>query len=142
MSDSEAYQDAFNLLCGDKIGEGIHRTVYECRIRPDLVVKVENADFRYFANILEHKFWSDHQYYDKVARWLAPCETLSPDGRVSLQKRADPLRSTDTLPEKVPGFLTDLKRENFGWLGGRLVCLDYAMFVMSPNVRLKKAHWD
>ena len=37
------YEDAFNLLCGKLLGEGIHRKVFECRLRDDLVVKVEPA---------------------------------------------------------------------------------------------------
>ena len=54
------YEDAFNMLCGDLLGEGIHRKVFECKIRPDLVVKVESdTTSRYFANVLEMKFWCD-----------------------------------------------------------------------------------
>lgn len=141
MSDNATFEDAFNLLCGDKIGEGIHRTVYRCRIRDDLVVKVENGDCRYFANVMEDKFHADHSHYDKVMRWLAPCEYLSPDGRILLQRRTQPLRDNDKLPDKIPAFLTDIKRENFGWLGGKMVCHDYAMTIPNPSVRLRKAHW-
>jgi hypothetical protein len=138
---AEAFQDAFNLLCGKKIGEGIHRNVFECRVRPDLVVKVETDEWRYFANVLEMKFWSDHQHYAKVADWLAPCEFMSPDGRVLLQKRVLPLRDGDALPPKLPSFLSDVKRDNFGLLEGRIVCMDYAMTIPSPSVRPKKVDW-
>lgn len=141
MTDTVTFEEAFNLLCGDKIGEGIHRTVYRCRIRNDLVVKVENGDYRYFANVMEQKFWNDHQDYDKVARWLAPCEYLSPDGRILLQKRAEPLRDKDMKPDKLPAFLTDVKPDNFGWLNDRIVCVDYAMTIPAPSVRLRKADW-
>lgn len=141
MTDAKSFEDAFNLLCGEKIGEGIHRTVFECRLRPDLVVKVETSgEWRYFANVQEMKFWSEHQYYDKVARWLAPCDFLSPDGRILLQRRCDTLRDVD-LPEKLPAFLTDVKRSNFGVLDGRIVCVDYAMTIPSPSLRLKAADW-
>lgn len=143
MSDQEAtFEDAFNLLCGDKIGEGIHRTVYKCRIRPDLVVKVENQDYRFFANVMEDKFWADSSHCNDIARWLAPCEFLSPDARLMLQKRTEPIRDKDRLPEKIPTFLTDVKRENFGWLNGKLVCHDYAFVISSPSLRLKKADWS
>lgn len=139
-----AFEDAFNLLCGDKIGSGVHRNVFACRLRPELVVKVEidGGQWRYFANAQEMKFWSDQQHYPKVADWLAPCDYMSPDGRILLQRRADPIRSTDTLPENIPSFLNDIKRENFGFLNGRLVCVDYAMHVDNPNLRLKKITWD
>lgn len=65
------YEDAFNLLCGKLVGEGIHRKVFECRLRDDLVVKVEpEENWRYFANVLEMRFWNDHEHYKKVADWL------------------------------------------------------------------------
>lgn len=138
-----AYEDAFNLLCGDKIGEGIHRNVFACRLRPELVVKVEcSGDWRYFANVHEMKFWSDHQHRETVAKWLAPCEYLSPDGRVLLQRRVDPIRDADTLPDKLPSFLTDVKRDNFGLLDGKIVCFDYAMTIPTPSLRPKKVEWS
>ena len=130
------FQDAFNLLCGQKLGEGIHREVFECSLRSDLVVKVETSDLRYFANVLEMKFWNDHEYYNKVAKWLAPCEFLSPDGRVLLQKRCDPLPNSYRFP-KMPAFLSDLKVSNFGIYENRLVCVDYAMTIPSPDLKLR-----
>lgn len=136
------YEDAFNLLCDKLLGEGIHRKVFECRLRDDLVVKVEaETDWRYFANVLEMRFWNDHEHYKKVADWLAPCEYLSPDGRILLQRKASPIVDRSALPEQVPAFLSDLKPENFGMLDGRLVCLDYAMTIPNPSTRLKKVDW-
>lgn len=142
VCDAETFQDAFDLLCGERLGTGMHRTVYACKLLPDLVVKVENADYRYFANVMEMKFWNDHEHYGKVAKWLAPCTHLSPDGRVLLQKRADPLPKDYVMPDSMPVFLTDFKRENYGLLDGRLVCLDYAMTIPNPNIRLKRVNWD
>ena len=136
------FEDAFNLLCGKLLGEGIHRKVFECRLRPDLVVKVESeTNWRYFANVLEMQFWSDHQYFDKVAQWLAPCDYLSPDGRILLQRRALPIVDTSALPAQLPAFLGDVKANNFGMLDGRLVCVDYAMTIPNPSTRLKKVDW-
>lgn len=136
------YEDAFNLLCGKLLGEGIHRKVFECRIRPDLVVKVEHdTDWRYFANVLEMRFWDDHQYFDKVAQWLAPCEYMSPDGRILLQRRTLPIVDSSALPAQLPAFLSDVKVDNFGMLDGRLVCVDYAMTIPNPSTRLKKVDW-
>ena len=63
--DEAVFRDAFNMLCGKEIGSGIHRTVFECKIRPDLVVKVENECYREFANVREMKFWCDNQYFEK-----------------------------------------------------------------------------
>jgi hypothetical protein len=141
MTNAAVFEDAFNMLCGKKLGEGIHREVFECKLRPELVVKVENDTYRYFANVQEMKFWNDHEHYAKVSQWLAPCEFLSPDGRILLQRRASALAYNETMPDKVPAFLSDFKRENYGRIDGRLVCVDYAMTIPSPNVRLKKAIW-
>jgi hypothetical protein len=136
------FEDTFSLLCGAKIGGGIHRTVYECTLRPDLVVKVENNDvWRHFANVHEMKFWSDNQHFAAVAKWLAPCDYMSPDGRVLLQRRVQPLPHGYIMPEQLPGFLTDWKRENYGLLDNRFVCVDYAMTIPNPSRRLRKVTW-
>lgn len=141
MSTAECFEDAFNLLCGTLLGEGVHRKVFACRLRPELVVKVEQEPaFRYFANVHEMKLWNDSSV--KEAEWLAPCRFLSPDGRILLQDRADPVPSSYELPERMPSFLTDFKRENFGILKGKLVCIDYAMTVPSYNGRLKRVNWS
>jgi hypothetical protein len=141
-NEPQIHADAFNLLCGDLIGSGIHRMVFECRLRPELVVKVEtDVDFRWFANVHEMRFWNDHEYYEPVKSWLAPCEFLSPDGRILLQHRVDPLPTDYHMPEKVPSFLTDLKRANYGLYQGRFVCVDYSGTISNPSVRLKKAQW-
>jgi len=132
-------QDCFNLLCGDKLGSGIHRDVYECKLRPELVVKVEyEVNYRYFANVMEMKFWDDHQHYKKVADWLAPCEYMSPDGRILLQRKCKPLDDWSQFPDSFPSFLTDIKLSNFGLLDGRVVCMDYAMTISNPSVKMKK----
>lgn len=136
------HEDAFNLLCGKLLGEGIHRKVFECKLRDDLVVKVEfETDYRPFANVLEMRFWNDHEHCKKVADWLAPCEFMSPDGRVLLQQRARPIVDADVLPAQVPSFLSDLKLENFGIIAGRVVCLDYARTIPNPSIRPKKVTW-
>lgn len=137
-----AYEDAFNLLCDRKLGNGIHRNVFTNRLDKKTVVKVEiEEDWRSFANVRESKFWTDNQHYNAVAKWLAPCEFLSPDGRVLIQRRCEPLRDSDKLPTMLPAFLADIKRENFGWLDGRIVCFDYAITIENPSVRMKKADW-
>ncbi len=144
MSDALIYEDAFNLLCGEKIGSGIHRDVYECRLKLPYVVKVERHEHRdrSFANVLEYEFWRLNEDYRKVADWLAPCVELSPDGRIMLQYRVDPLPQDYRLPERVPFFLNDIKRTNFGLFEGRLVTHDYSSHIETVNLRLRKAHWS
>jgi hypothetical protein len=133
------FEDSFNMLCGRLIGEGVHRKVFECKLRPDLVVKVEDEKVRTFANVKEMQFWCDAG--TKISPWLAPCDFLSPEGRVLLQRRVDPLPSNYPLPDKLPMFLTDIKRGNFGLLNGKLVCCDYAYNIVDASLRLKKVGW-
>lgn len=143
MADPRTTEDALNLLCGDLLGQGIHRKVWTCRIRDDLVVKVEDegTEWRYFPNVREMNFWCENEHHAPVAKWLAPCEYMSPDGRVMLQRRAIPLPHDYVMPDKMPTFLTDFKRENYGLIDGKLVCVDYAMTIPSTNTRLKKVQW-
>ncbi len=137
-----AFEDAFNLLCGDKLGSGIHRDVYACRLRPDCVVKVEiDTTWRIVSNYIEQKFWNDNEHRPNVARWLAPCMYLSPDARILIQRRVDPIRSTDKMPDMLPTFLSDIKRENFGILDDKIVCVDYAIHIDNVSTRLKKVSW-
>jgi hypothetical protein len=145
MSDQKIFEDTFNLLCGRFIGEGVHRKVFECKLRPDLVVKVESVDdngLRNFMNVFEMNFWDRNEYNKKVSEWLAPCEYLSPDGCILLQKKTEPV-SKNVLPDKLPAFLTDIKPTNFGMLNGKIVCIDYAMTIENPSVRMKsvKKQW-
>lgn len=139
---SVIHDDAFDLLCGKLLGEGSHRRVYECRIRPDLVVKVEyEEDFRFFANVIENKFYYDAP--EDVRKWLCPIEFMSPDGRVILQKKVQPILDLALLPEKLPAFLSDIKVENLGWLDGNLVCVDYVYVNLSkPSLRPVKVNWS
>lgn len=138
-----AFVDGFNLLCGEKIASGYSRDVFECRIRKDLVVKVErnSADMRTFCNVQEQLNWDQNQYHEKVAKWLAPCRYLSKDGLVLLQVRCEPLPASYKVPDKLPAFLTDIKRENFGLLDGRLVCVDYASLIPNYSLRQTKVFW-
>jgi hypothetical protein len=142
VSNALVYEDLFNLFCGNLLGQGIHRSVFECKLRDDLVVKVEKQDpLRNFSNIFEMQLWDDNQYCKEIAKWLAPCEFLSPDGRVLLQKKCSPVPYDYKLPLNMPTFLTDLKRENFGILNGNLVCVDYAIYLADLNHKPKKADW-
>lgn len=106
------FEDSFNLLCGRLLGEGAFRKVYQCKLVPDLVVKVEKEPHdRTFANVFEYNFWSEYQDVKGVGEYLAPCEGMSPNGLLLLQRKCKPV-NTDKLPKRLPEFLTDLKPEN------------------------------
>ncbi len=135
------FEDAFNMMCGKFIGEGIHRKVFECKIRPDLVVKVETDDLRNFANVFEMQFWDAYQHSKLISKWLAPCEYLSPDGMILLQKKCSQVPFDYPMPKNMPEFMTDFKRANFGIMDGKLVCVDYAITRSDPSVKMTKADW-
>jgi hypothetical protein len=144
MSDP-AFEDFFNLACGKLLGEGVHRKVFECRLRDDLVVKVEiEQDFRFFANVHEMAFYNAVPY--NAQQWLAKPDMLSPDGRILLMQRAMPAVDITEMPTSLPAFLCDIKMENFGWVREngmrKLVCVDYALAHFGkPSLKLEKVVW-
>jgi hypothetical protein len=65
-----------------------------------------------------------HEFFDKVA----PTIFCTWFGLLSIQKRALPL-DRDLTKEEDDYFMhltSDRKKENFGYLNGRIVCVDYA----------------
>jgi hypothetical protein len=149
---SEAFEEAFNLLCGEQIGYGMSRKVFACALLPDCVVKVETDGHR-FQNVIEWETWNFVQW-TPASRWFAACKWISPNGKVLIQERTRPAGHGD-LPEKVPVWFTDLKRDNWGMAKARnrdgspgrewLVCHDYgtslALQEGTTTKRLKKADW-
>ncbi len=124
-------EEAFNLLCGPQLGEGIHRQVFLCRIDPTLVVKVETDDnYWQGANAAEWKNWDENSYAPSFSKWLAPCMWISPNSRIMLQKRTTQIPS-HLIPKQLPAWLMDVKWENFGYYDGRIVAHDY------PQLRAK-----
>lgn len=131
--------DFFRLFAGDVIGTGLYRTVYECPVCPDLVIKVE-IESRSFQNVLEWETWEYNSEYKPVARWLAPCVAISPCGSVLLMKRTTPVPA-DKFPRTLPAFITDTKRSNFGLYEGRVVCHDYGVCLPDFPLKRRKADW-
>lgn len=147
---SMAFEEAFNLLCGDLIGEGCSRKVFACPLLPDAVVKVEETA-RSFENIVEWTIWQEVQG-TPASRWFAACRWISPSGHILIMERTQPARMKE-LPAKVPAWCSDLKRSNWGVAvdnkksGKWAVCHDYGS--LSSHViaqgtttkRLLKADW-
>lgn len=125
-------RDFADLFCGEHLGGGIGRQVYVLLCDPTKVVKVETQAYS-FQNALEWATWKDAAE-TKAAQYLAPCHSISPCGIVLIQSRVQPLPSaeeekvagTNVLKDvKLPRFLTDFKRSNYGILDGRIVACDY-----------------
>ena len=130
----EIYKETFKLLCGKKLGTGFNRKVYECKLMPEWVVKTERLNPNDFSNVREHHFWNEYKNEKHIAKWLAPCGDISPDGKVLLQRRAETLPEDYKFPKNLPEFLTDIKRSNFGLVDGKFVCIDYADTVLTPSI--------
>lgn len=129
------------LSLGEKLGEGATRAVYACSLDPTLVVKIEKFE-RKFHNIGEWEYWQTFQYVKDVSVWLAPCVSISDCGSVLLMKRTNPLLTSDKLPTKLPFFLTDFKKENYGKLKNKVVCHDYASLILDVKTKLKTTRWE
>jgi hypothetical protein len=110
-----------NAMLGEWIGCGISREVFECPYDERLVIKV--AIDTPNANVLEWEMWDIVQYSDQ-SKWFAPCEFISDDGLILVQKRTTPLEDTKGL--RIPTYFTDVKDSNFGTIDGEVVCHDYA----------------
>lgn len=139
----DLYYDAFNLLCGEKIGSGMTREVFTCNIDAKFVVKVEATEVRtHFQNMMEWFVWK-RVVGTPFEKWFAPVHEISPDGRLLIMHRTKPLTDA-VLPEKLPSFFTDFKPNNYGILKGCVVCHDYGSHLLMEQgmtTRLKKVDW-
>lgn len=135
-NNSSVHRDAFNLLCDQQISYGMSRSVWSSLLLPDCVVKVEDDTAR-FQNVVEWETWQrvkDTPY----AKWFAPCRWISPNGIVLVMERTIP---TVKYPDKMPVFLCDFKKSNYGMLKGSLVCHDYGtnlLFEYGMTKRMRK----
>ena len=118
-----AMRDLTNMICDEELGRGIGRVVYACSLDPSIVIKIEQGGGS-FQNVLEWETWQQLAH-TRVARWLAPCVNISPCGIVLLMKRVTPLPHDLKNGTRIPEFLTDRKRSNYGMIDGRVVCCDY-----------------
>jgi hypothetical protein len=123
----QSFEDGFNLLCGREVGRGMTRTVFDCNLRPDCVVKVENDEVRtHFQNLMEWMVWR-RVCGTEFEKWFAQVVAISPNGRVLIMKKTVP---HGEYPTKVPSFFTDFKRGNFGFVNGNFVCHDYGTHLL------------
>lgn len=143
MANAETAEDAFNLLCGNLIGRGMTRDVFECNIRKDVVIKIEASDVRtHFQNIKEWMVWSRVAGTD-VEKWFAPVYEMSPNGRCLVMAKTEPLGVAE-LPKKMPAFFTDFKLQNFGRYKGQIVCHDYGTNLLMERgmtKAMRTANW-
>lgn len=136
------FRELESLLCGNIINTGAARRVYECRLNAEWVIKREISATS--QNVVEAEIWSYLGDDPKIGKWLAPVHFISPCGLYLIQSRTHPVREGER-PKRLPAFLDcDLKLDNFGWLGDRLVCHDYGTLIAGlrrRDTRLVKAKW-
>lgn len=152
MSDNPSiHRDAFNLLCDERIGYGMSRSVFSSRLLPNCVVKVEDSAGN-FQNVVEWETWT--RVKDTPAsRWFAACHWISPNGSVLVMERTRPA-TPEEFPAQMPAFLSDFKRTNYGISmlldsktgrpANTFVCHDYGthlMFEHGMTKRMRKVDW-
>lgn len=119
-------RDALALFCDTPLGEGRARSVFVLGTDATRVVKIETVAGS-FQNIVEWETWRN-LVESRYAAFLAPCYAISPCGTALVQARVKPLPDdSDPLMRalRLPDFLTDHKRENYGVYEGRVVACDY-----------------
>ncbi|KVT92704.1 hypothetical protein WK60_14030 [Burkholderia ubonensis] len=151
MSDATIHREAFNLLVDDLIGRGMSREVYSSRLMPDCVIKVEDGAGS-FQNIVEWETWL-RMRDTPAGRWFAKCKWISPTGQILIMERTRQPALSE-YPAKMPVFLCDLKRTNYGISNApdpktgkpthAFVCHDYGtnmLFEHGMSKRMRTAEW-
>lgn len=140
------WRDGLTLICGEQLGSGSCRQVYECKFDPKLVVKVERWGAR-FQNPREFAVWEAVEECKPLARWFAPVVHMSDAGIWMTQRRTTPVTLEDLQRElpRVPAFFSDLKARNWGRMDGRIVCHDFGTALTTEHglssKRMRKADW-
>jgi hypothetical protein len=120
--------EIIDFLCGDLLGQGCFRDVYEYPLDPNWVIKIERED-GCGENWSEYRIWGAVMETEHK-KWFAECSWISNNGLVMLQKKTEPFYKDDKkwkkAPDKIPNYFTDIKADNFGWVGKQLVCHDYS----------------
>lgn len=140
--------EILSIVCGEYIGSGAFRDVYEYSLDPKYVVKVINATSTPEANINEFQLYNEIRGLcgplEWVKDWFAPIKWISQGGYVLLQRKTKPNHKKLHRPDKIPSFLYDIKLDNFGWIGDKFVCHDYGILYgfIEYRKRFKKADWS
>lgn len=136
-------RELWGMIAGLELGRGIARRVFEHHLDRSMVVKVEDGA-QSFQNIAEWMVWQAVKD-TKWACWFAPCVDISPSGAILMMKRTRLPGVTD-WPDRLPSFITDIKRANFGMFENRFVAHDYGtvpmvMLGQGMTSRTRKVEW-
>lgn len=149
--DWHLFADFFDFFCGANIGTGQTRAVYNFNLDNTKVVKIEKPSPEHgfmFDNLTEWEIWTNlsknsNKIVREYAKFLAPCTRISGCGRILIQEKTTPV-TKDELPKMVPYFIHDTHINNWGRLGKKVVCHDYANHNIYANMlknKLVKPEW-
>jgi len=145
LSYQDVATDFVTMLCGQKLGEGCYRSVYEYNLDPRYVIKVEPHNGS--CNMAEYLLWEEvkglKNHLEWVKDWFAPVKWISPNGKILIMERTQEKPGKER-PKTVPKFMSDLKVSNFGWIKNKFVCHDYGFiwnFIKYEN-KFKSIHKD
>lgn len=129
------------LIKGEWLGTGINRYAHVYNLDPKYVVKIAHGEWGRQNNLIEARIWYEIQN-SMYAKWFAPVLDVSRAGGYLIMERAEMGKKKD-YPTKVPHFFTDLKYNNFGWIGDQFVSVDYANLIITTCIgyEMKKAKW-
>lgn len=123
----EIGEACLDILCGEYIGSGASRTVYQSNLFENWVIKIERDGIN--SNLLEYETWCVVKN-TKFKKWFAPCAWISDNGKVLIMEKTEPLEKlSKKMIKTLPKFISDVKRDNFGLLNGKLVTHDYAFTI-------------
>lgn len=133
---SGVLKEFFIFMTGRHLGRGMSRHVFDHPTDPTKIIKVENSA-ACFQNVIEWKTWETFNQCPDVKKWLAPCHSISHSGTFLIMEKAQDI-CPEEIPEKLPYFLTDHKIENYGRIGKQIVCRDYGLLTLNPDMKMRK----
>ena len=130
-----------SFFLGEKLGSGCYRDVFDFFWNKNYVIKIAISTEGRQENLLEsriHDCMLETNYIKHFAKVLG----VSASGEFLIMEKAEK-RPPSQYPEKVPHFFSDLKYDNYGWIGKRFVCFDYGNLMVTNGMtnKMKKANW-
>ena len=143
-SDISGVAELNAYLFAEVLGEGEHRVVYAMQGNTEHVLKV-TKEGRNWANFAEKELW-DVAQNTPLAKFLAPCVSMSDGGRILCQRRVERLILPCEAPEYLPACLSGTHHGNLGILAGQVIMFDYGLNLarfngIDPMKRSKTRAW-
>lgn len=128
-------------FCGELIAHGSDRSVYEYAFDNRYVVKLEPLYNFKFSNAREYRNYEESiEYGLDISEWLAPCVLINASGIFMIQRKVKH-KSLELYPKIIPSCFTDIKGENFGFIGNKFVCHDYPLLIPAKREFQKIRKW-